>query len=181
MIHIEVHMRRLAAGADRANKGTSPLINRIYAVAACCCVLTLSPVISTQADDDAKEGGERCVDTRRVVRSEVVDDQTILFYMRNGVIYRNTLPKRCRPLAHEERFSYSTRSSRLCYFDRITIVYDHGSGLTSGPSCALGRYYPITKEEAQALEGLFAIEAEPIAPAEPEQPEVASPVKKTDD
>jgi len=139
--------------------------------AAACLVLSLSPFASALADEAPEEGGERCVNMRTVSRTEVIDDQTILFYMRNGVIYRNYLPHRCSGLAREERFSYRTTVSRLCDLDTITVLYNHGVGLSSGPSCGLGKFYPISEDAAQALKETPDLEPEPLPPAEPEEPE----------
>ena len=141
-------------------------------LAAASLALSLSPFASALGDDPPEEGGERCVNMRTVSRTEIIDDQTILFYMRNGVIYRNYLPRRCSGLAREERFSYSTTISRLCDIDTITVLYNQGVGLSSGPSCGLGKFYPISKDEAQALKETPDLEPEPLPPAEPEEPEI---------
>ncbi len=147
---------------------------RVYILAVACLVLSLSPVASALADEaPEEEGGERCVNMRTVSNTEVIDDQTILFHMRNGVIYRNYLPRRCSGLAREQRFSYSTTISRLCDIDTITVLYNQGGGLSSGASCGLGKFYPISKDEAQALKEPPDIEPEPLPPADPEEPGVS--------
>ena len=145
---------------------------RVCILAAACLVLSLSPFAAALGDDPPEEGGERCVNMRTVSRTEIIDDQTILFYMRGGEIYRNYLPHRCSGLAREERFSYSTTISRLCDMDTITVLYNYGVGLSSGPSCGLGKFYPISKDEAQALKETPDLEPEPLPPAEPEEPEI---------
>jgi len=142
--------------------------------------LSLSALAPAHAEDEIEQmedGGERCIDTRRISTTKVVDAQTILFHMRGGVIYRNTLPIKCSALAREKRFSYRTSISRLCDVDVVTVLTNMGGGLSSGPSCGLGKFYPITKEEAKALRlGPDAeIEPEAIDPADPEQPEVPVP------
>ena len=146
---------------------------RVFIPAAACLVLSVSPFAPALADEAPEEGGERCVNMRTVSSTEVIDDQTILFYMRNGVIYRNYLPRRCSGLAREQRFSYSTTVSRLCDIDTITVLYNQGVGLSSGASCGLGKFYPISKDEAQALKETPDIEPKPLPPAEPEEPEVS--------
>ena len=145
---------------------------RVCILATACLVLSLSPFSSARAEEVPEEGGERCVNMRTVSRTEIIDDQTILFYMRGGEIYRNYLPHRCSGLAREERFSYSTTVSRLCDMDTITVLYSHGVGLSSGPSCGLGKFYPISEDEAQALKETPDLEPEPLPPAEPEEPEI---------
>ena len=146
---------------------------RVFILAAACCVLSLSPLASALADEAPEEGGERCVNMRTVSRTVIIDDQTILFYMRGGLIYRNYLPRRCSGLAREKRFSYSTTISRLCDIDTITVLYNQGMGLSSGASCGLGKFYAISRDEAQALKEPPDIEPEPLPPPEPEELEVS--------
>lgn len=161
-------------------------MNRKYllTLAALSCVMGPAPaaLADEEAETGTEEAGERCIDTRRISRTVVVDAQTVLFYMRGGGIYRNTLPHKCMSLAREKRFSYRTSTSRLCDVDVITVLYDMG-GLTRGPSCGLGKFYSITREEAEAIrQGPDAdIEPAPIEPADMEQPEVAAPEDRNGD
>ena len=150
---------------------------RLHILVILACALSLAPVASSLAQDDIEDGGERCIDTRRIANTYVADAENIIFYMRGGQIYRNTLPRKCNALVREKSFSYKTSMSRLCSIDTITVIYNYGSGISSGPSCGLGSFHPINKEEAQALrEGPDAdIEPEPIKPADPEQPEIPTP------
>jgi hypothetical protein len=158
-----------------------------FMLAMMACVLSLSPATSTLAEEDViedavEDGSVRCIDTRRISRTTVVDPETILFYMRGGDIYRNTLPRKCTSLAREKRFSYRTTVSRLCNIDVITVLYDAG-GLTRGPSCGLGMFHPVTKEEAEAIrKGPDAeITPEPIDPADVEEPQVEIPGEETEE
>jgi hypothetical protein len=137
---------------------------------ATCWVLSLSPFAPALADEDADETGERCVDTRNISRTEVIDSQHILFYMRDRTIYHNELPYRCSGLRRSSTLSYRTSISRLCSSDIISIVDDHGFGLSRGISCGLGRFDPIAREEARAVRGEHDIEPEPVPPADPEEP-----------
>lgn len=145
------------------------LRNRVLLSFAASCALGLAPAVLTLADE--VEDGERCVDTRRISSTEIIDDQNILFHMRGHRIYLNTLPYRCSSLARENRFSYRTTISRLCDNDLITVLYESGIGLTSGPSCGLGLFRPISRDEADALKGKPEIQAEPIPAPEPEDVE----------
>ena len=149
-------------------------LNRICILAA-CCVLGFVPVVATLADEVPEDEGERCIDIRRISHTDVVDENNILFYMRGGVIYRNALPHKCRSLKHDRAFMYRTSTSRLCDVDIITALYDYGFGFTPGASCGLGKFYPITEEEAKALKAPpDDLEPEEVPPAEPEEPEADS-------
>lgn len=111
-----------------------------------------------------------CISVSRIDQTEILDDNTILFYMRGDEIYRNHLPRRCPGLERNERFSYRTSTSRLCDIDTVTVLEQWGARLQSGFTCALGMFHPITAEEAEELELIKkeggrardAIEAEPV-------------------
>lgn len=140
-----------------------------YVPALACCVLALAPADATSADDAAEGPAEQCVDMRRISSTEIIDDQNILFHMRGGVIYRNKLSHSCPGLAREQTFMYRTSLSQLCNVDIITVLDNHGFGFTPGPSCGLGKFYPITKDEAEALKKSPKIKNEPIEPPEPSE------------
>lgn len=150
------------------------MLDRRFGIATlACCFLSGLPIAAV-AEDDApddilEEAAEECIDTRRVQRTDIIDNQNILFYMRGGEIYRNYLPNRCSSLRRGTTFSYRTTISRLCDIDVITVLYSQGSGLSRGASCGLGKFHPITEDEVQALKGEQEIEQKPIPPAEPEE------------
>ncbi len=149
------------------------LNKRVYILAATCCVLSMSPLAPTLADEPSDAEGQRCLNSRSIAKTDVIDDYNILFYSRGRAIYRNTLPRRCTGLARDKRFMYQRTASRLCMSDIINVLHDSGSSITPGRSCRLGRFHPISKEEAQALQGKHDIEPEPIPPPEPEEPETS--------
>jgi hypothetical protein len=93
-----------------------------------------------------------CVVTSDIDKTRVTDDHTILFYMRRDVVYRNVLPRRCPGLDREDRFMYETRSARLCSTDTITVLEQWGARLTSGFTCRLGEFHPVSPEEVEDLE-----------------------------
>lgn len=150
---------------------------RAYVLATAVGFLALTPTASTLAQDDGDvdEGGEQCIDTRQIKTTRIVDNQNIIFYMRDRTIYHNELPRACSGLRRGKAISYRTSLSRLCSIDVITLLDTTGMGISPGPSCGLGKFLPITEEEANSLkDGPDAdIEPEPIPPAEPEEPEIS--------
>ena len=81
-----------------------------------------------------------CISLSSISNTQVHDDRTIDFVMRNGTIYRNTLPVSCSSLGFERRFAYRTTLSQLCSTDTITVLQ---SGGVNGPSCGLGQFVPV--------------------------------------
>jgi hypothetical protein len=83
-----------------------------------------------------------CVQISQIRSTQVIDDQTIDFRMRNGTLFRNTLPNRCPALGFERAFSYRTSINQLCNVDIITVVVQ-GGGPQIGASCGLGTFVPV--------------------------------------
>ena len=110
------------------------------------------------ADADAKTNDfdrtpKDCITISNIKETAVIDDSTILFYMRGGnkVTYRTALSMACPNLAREDRFSYKVPINRLCNSDLITVLEQFGVGLREGFTCRLGLFYPIPYEEAELL------------------------------
>ncbi|MBQ0797116.1 DUF6491 family protein [Zhongshania sp.] len=94
---------------------------------------------------------ERCVNLRRIDQLEVIDNRSILFFMKGKQIYLNDLPRPCNGLSRHETIMYKTSLNELCNVDIITVLNSVGSGFLPGISCGLGNFYPITKENADTL------------------------------
>lgn len=119
------------------------------ATMACFATLLLGACAKGEADQrdvirapQAQVVGEpvSCVSLDRIERTQVHDDYTIDFHMRNNTIYRNTLPARCASLGFEQRFAYQVSTGQLCRTDTIRVIT--GSGI-DGVICGLGPFVPI--------------------------------------
>ena len=95
--------------------------------------------------------GDRCIVTRNIRSTKIINKRTILFRMRGGDHYVNHLAHDCNGLVRERRFSYESSAGRLCRVDHIRILEQFGGYLDVGMSCGLGLFYPVTREEAEFL------------------------------
>jgi hypothetical protein len=94
-----------------------------------------------------------CVELTRIDHTRVVDDQNILFYMRNGDIYSNHLSHPAPEIDRNRPFMYATSIGRICKGDIITVLENWGFGFTQGASTTLGRFEPIDEARASSLTG----------------------------
>ncbi len=133
------------------------------------------PIDEDPVDKDLMEGGEQCLRTRNIKKTEVMNDQAILFYFRGADIYVNVLPKPCKRLSNEGRFTYATSVARLCRGDLIRILQDSGFGLTTGRACKIGGFHPITLEQIESLKKPKTVDPQPVPPANPEEPQTPDP------
>lgn len=83
-----------------------------------------------------------CIDTDRIRDTKVLDGRTIDFRMRDGSIYRNSLPRLCPGLGAERVFSYELVAPRLCGVDVVRVLYSSG-GPMLGAACGLGPFVPV--------------------------------------
>jgi hypothetical protein len=96
-----------------------------------------------------------CVVANRIARNVAVNDRQVVFFMRGDTYYRNDLDTACQSLtAGENRLTLrfrntgSAKLARVCETDAFTVERQ-----TSRVGCGLGRFHPITAEEAAALTG----------------------------
>ena len=78
-----------------------------------------------------------CLTTYNIRSTAVLDDQTILFQLRNGSVWKNTLDFSCQSLGFREAFSYESHGTQLCAMDRIKVFEPYGS---AGVSCGLNKF-----------------------------------------
>jgi hypothetical protein len=126
---------------------TTLLIAAVIPLAACTAEPGTTPAQNAPAAVAAGDAVD-CISTGNIGNTRVHDNRTIDFVMRNGTVYRNTLPVSCGPLGFEKRFAYRTNTARLCSSDTITVLQSGGVG---APTCGLGKFVPVQLTENQAL------------------------------
>jgi hypothetical protein len=123
-----------------------------YALPLSLLIVTASGSISAGAQESDEM--MNCVSLSRVDHTEVVDDATLLFYMRGDEIYRNVLPHRCPGLDREQQFMYRVTTSQLCNVDVITVLDNLGGRFMPGASCGLGKFQPVSEEAAEEIKAI---------------------------
>jgi hypothetical protein len=77
-----------------------------------------------------------CIDPTGIDRTQIVDDGTILFHMKDGKIWRNTLPSKCFGLKIEGGFAYDVHGGEICSsLQTIRVLHE-------GTVCQLGDFTP---------------------------------------
>lgn len=94
-----------------------------------------------------------CISTSSIKQIDIIDNSNVVF--RTGVnnYYLNTLPRVCNGLKLHDSITYSTSTNRLCNVDVITVMDKAGPDFHTGPSCGLGYFASISKEEIDELKG----------------------------
>jgi hypothetical protein len=102
-------------------------------------------------DDSLDRTPQDCVTTGRIRETDVIDDRTIVFWMRGGQVFSNILERACPGLGRHKRFMHETRGGRLCEIDTITVLEQWAGSISRGFTCGLGQFHPITALEAEDL------------------------------
>lgn len=79
-----------------------------------------------------------CLWTYRIDHTHLVDESTILFYMRGGKVWKNTLPAPCLGLKFHG-FAYVTMDGSICSNEQSIFV------LESHEVCMLGAFEPYSE------------------------------------
>lgn len=111
----------------------------------------------------------RCISARAIRDTEAIDNRNIVFRLRNGDYFLNTLISRCENLERTNRISFTTSSGRLCSADLIGVIQPFANANRPIGSCGLRRFFPITEEEA-ALMGVEEAERRGVPQMEVENP-----------
>ncbi len=144
------------------------MTKQIHTLILLACLLILSAGMPSMADEVMDENAQRCISTRTLTSTRIVDDLNILFFRSGKTVYHNILPKQCKGLARYGQFTYGTLAGSICERDTIRVI-DNQSGLP-GRVCTLGYFHKITDEDIPAIyERRYRIvEPQPVPPAEVE-------------
>ncbi len=78
-----------------------------------------------------------CLQSYLIDHTTTVDPSTILFHMKNGAVWKNTLPQPCHGLAFHG-FVYDTKDTQICSdLQPISVIETH-------QVCTLGAFTPYT-------------------------------------
>jgi hypothetical protein len=91
------------------------------------------------ADSSAAASGPACLEASSVSSTGVIDDRTILFHMRNGTVWKNTLRQSCPNLKFRRGFSQIVRAGEICANKQIISVLG-----TNNP-CQLGDFTLVSQ------------------------------------
>jgi hypothetical protein len=152
--------------------------NRLQSSALAFGMALLGSIVGTavQAQQELDRTPVNCLTVGRIDRDVAINDRIILFYVKGGAVYRNDLPGSCTILQLGETrltYLYRTQTARLtqvCDVDMITIDTPENRR----NACELGKFTPITAEEAELYRsGQFV--AAPVVAPEPQAGAGAEP------
>jgi len=109
-------------------------MNLFAPFAGAALVLAASAAVGVQAP--APPGASVCLNVRNVQRTEVQDDRTILFHMRDGKVWQNRLRQLC-PMLKTSPWTQVLHSDQICANQQFIHVTQTGN------TCSLGDFTPL--------------------------------------
>jgi len=109
----------------------------------------LSVAHAQQAGNDSES--IPCLKLSRIDNIDILDNNHLVFQTGVNEYYLNTLPYACNGLRLNDSLMYQTSLNEICNVDVVTVLNTIGPGFQAGPSCGLGMFEPISKEEIKTL------------------------------
>lgn len=114
-------------------------------------IIGLTSVAVAAAETQKPENAVNCLQLNRIQNTDIIDNKRIVFQSGMNDYYLNTLPYACHGLKINDSFIYETSINQLCHVDTIKVLDQTGPGISSGASCGLGYFEPITKDQIKKL------------------------------
>ncbi len=86
------------------------------------------------ATNQVPKGNGICLSTTEIDHTQILDGKTIIFFMKNGHPWKNTMAFECPSLKIEDGFAFVTDFSEICSNSQTIRV------LRSGNFCELGQF-----------------------------------------
>lgn len=152
-----------------------PVIENSCSILALIVLVTAATTSTAADEEDAAEESKRCINARSIRGADVIDDNHVVFRVQGRRLYLNALPKSCKGLSRDRRFTYETYTRSLCEQDMIRVLKEAGNGVYEGRACKLGRFQPITEDELVDFIDDRTVTPEPTAIEAPDLEEVVVP------
>jgi hypothetical protein len=108
---------------------------KLIAAAAAALALGCSGAALAQGAGTTTGGGHVCLWTYQIDHTHVMNPHTVLFYMKDGHVWRNDLKAPCRGLEFHG-FDFVSRSDQICGPEVGIRV------IRTGEACSLGEFSP---------------------------------------
>ena len=103
-------------------------------LAGAALMLASSAAVGVQAPDSSPPSV--CLNVRNIQRTEVQDDRTILFHMRDGKVWQNKLRRVC-PMLKTSPYTQVLHNDQVCSNQQFIHVAQ------TGDTCTLGDFTPV--------------------------------------
>ena len=115
-------------------------------------VRSIEEILTTTTAPEAYGAAERCLRVTDYEQVDVLNDQALIFWGRGDKVWLNRLRTRCIGLRKNSTLRFDLHSTQACDMDTVAAIdnfflrWQKVSG-----DCALGKFEPISPQQAEVL------------------------------
>jgi len=107
-------------------------------------------LLTETSDPEEYSDTVRCVRSRSIRQTRILDDRHIVFEMPSKKYYLVQFKRRCQRLQPDSTLVYETRADQLCRLDQIRASNNFGMR-DVGPPCSIPGFVSVTPEQVAQL------------------------------
>jgi hypothetical protein len=108
----------------------------------------IQKLLTEPSDDETYRPEERCISTRSIRRTHILDDRHIVFESAGSSYYLVQFQRRCPRLNKHSTLIYEASDGRLC---RLDMIRPSSGAHDISPPCSIPGFIPITGEQVVLL------------------------------
>ena len=115
--------------------------------------LSIEDILSAEVKEDDYRKTERCINTRKIRKLDVLSDRIGVFEMRDDKLFLMTLKHRCLGMRRNATYNLEQRrTASFCKGDDIRFIDPAGLMLRNwGPPCDVPGFEEVTEGQVQLL------------------------------
>jgi len=107
-------------------------------------------ILNEASDSEGYGAMERCISTRSIRSTRVLDDRHVVFELPSKTYYLVQFQHRCHQLRRNSSITFETRGGQLCRLDSIRAIDNFRAG-SIGPPCSIPGFYEVTADQVALL------------------------------
>ena len=107
-------------------------------------------ILKETSEPDAYTKTERCISSRLIRRTQILDDRHVVFELTSNRYYLVQFKYRCPRLQPNAVLVYETRNDQLCRLDQVRAA-NSISNRDLGPPCSIPGFLPVRPEQIALL------------------------------
>ena len=118
--------------------------------------LTVEEILASSPQPEDYSDPVSCLSRNAYLQVDVINRKLLVFHGRRGKAWLNRLRSACIGVRREDTLAFDLRNGRLCDLDTFSSIDAFGGSMErSSARCSLGKFEPISLEQAEMLkEGL---------------------------
>ena len=113
--------------------------------------MTVDEILASAPQAEKDSDTVNCLHRDAYTDIEVINPELLLFHGRSDRLWLNRLRQSCVGLRQDHTLALDMRNGRLCDLDSVSGVDILGGHYLPGARCSLGKFDPVSPEQADLL------------------------------